>query len=68
MQKELTFLGNKVSVQGVSRMEEKVIAVQDWPVPKNASEVRSVLLPLLHCHVLDCGCTSKSADMQECAI
>lgn len=43
MRKELTFLGHKVSAQGVSTVEDKVIAVRDWPVPKNVSEVRSFL-------------------------
>lgn len=43
LQKDLTFLGHKVSGQGVSTEGKKVTAVRDWPVPKNASEVHSFL-------------------------
>lgn len=32
-----------MSGQGVSTEEKKVTVVRDWPVPKNASEVRSFL-------------------------
>lgn len=37
------FLCHKVSAQQVITVEEVVIAVQDWPVPKNVSKVRSFL-------------------------
>lgn len=73
MWKELTFLGHKVGAQGVSTVEDKVIAVRDWPVPKNVLDMLSflglgfLLLPL-HCQVLNCGCIAKPADMQGCAV
>ncbi|XP_057985306.1 uncharacterized protein LOC131170264 [Hevea brasiliensis] len=35
------FLGYVVSSRGVEVDEQKVIAIRDWPTPKNASEVRS---------------------------
>ena len=37
----VVFLGYMVSSQGISVDEEKVKAIQDWPTPKNVSEVRS---------------------------
>ncbi|KAJ9536652.1 hypothetical protein OSB04_un000201 [Centaurea solstitialis] len=37
----VVFLGYVVSSQGISVDEEKVKAIQDWPTPKNVSEVRS---------------------------
>ena len=38
---EVVFLGIIVSSKGVQVDEEKVKANRDWPIPKNASEVRS---------------------------
>ncbi|XP_071914051.1 uncharacterized protein [Coffea arabica] len=38
---ELVFLGYKVSAQGIRVDESKVQAINDWPVPKTMSEVRS---------------------------
>jgi len=38
---EVVFLGFVVSSKGVKVDEEKVKAIRDWPIPKNASEVRS---------------------------
>ncbi|KAK2450150.1 hypothetical protein QL285_009284 [Trifolium repens] len=37
----VVFLGFVISSKGVSVDEEKVKAIREWPVPKNASEVRS---------------------------
>lgn len=39
--KEVLFLGYKVSGDGVQTDPEKVAEVQKWPVPIDASEVRS---------------------------
>src|SRR5256886_8914200 len=38
---KLVFLGFVVSAQGIQVDEEKIHAIQDWPSPKNISEVRS---------------------------
>ncbi|RDY12527.1 Retrovirus-related Pol polyprotein from transposon 17.6, partial [Mucuna pruriens] len=38
---EVTFLGFVVSYHGVKVDEEKVKAIQDWPIPKIMGEVRS---------------------------
>nr|XP_027076021.1 uncharacterized protein LOC113699863 [Coffea arabica] len=38
---ELIFLGYKVSAQGIRVDESKVQAINEWPVPKTMSEVRS---------------------------
>jgi len=37
----LIFLGFVVSSQGIHVDEEKIRAIQDWPVPKSATEMRS---------------------------
>ncbi|CAG2229314.1 Retrovirus-related Pol polyprotein from transposon 17.6,Retrovirus-related Pol polyprotein from transposon 412,Retrovirus-related Pol polyprotein from transposon 297 [Mytilus edulis] len=43
LQKEVTFLGHKVSHEGKSTDDEKIKAVQDWPTPKNVKDVRSFI-------------------------
>ncbi|XP_021763806.1 uncharacterized protein LOC110728472 [Chenopodium quinoa] len=40
---EVAFLGHVTSKEGVSVDPAKVQAVQEWPTPKNVSEVRSFL-------------------------
>ncbi|KAF8086993.1 hypothetical protein N665_0605s0001 [Sinapis alba] len=42
-QRSVGFLGHIVSEQGVSVDPEKIRAIQGWPRPKNATEVRSFL-------------------------
>ena len=42
-QKEITFLGHKLSGEGISPLEDKVASVRDWPVPTTYTEVRSFL-------------------------
>ncbi|XP_056843094.1 uncharacterized protein LOC130495672, partial [Raphanus sativus] len=42
-QKSIGFLGHVVSKEGVSVDQEKVKCIQEWPRPKNATEVRSFL-------------------------
>ena len=37
------FLGHVVSKEGIAVDPAKVVAVQDWKVPRNATEVRSFL-------------------------
>ena len=39
----VSFLGHIVSSQGISVDPKKVEAVQDWPVPRSVTEVRSFL-------------------------
>lgn len=39
--KEVLFLGYKVSGKGIQTDPQKVIIISSWPVPMNASEVRS---------------------------
>ena len=38
---EIEFLGHHVGREGLRMMQDKVDAVQRWPVPRNASELRS---------------------------
>ncbi|XP_056860103.1 uncharacterized protein LOC130508557, partial [Raphanus sativus] len=42
-QKSIGFLGHIVSEEGVSVDPEKIKCIQEWPRPKNATEVRSFL-------------------------
>jgi len=37
----VVFLGYVVSSKGIQADKEKVKAIQEWPTPKNVSEVRS---------------------------
>ena len=41
LQKTISFLGHIVSDQGIATDSEKVKAVEEWPTPKNVTEVRS---------------------------
>ena len=41
--KEVSFLGHRVSGEGVTTEEDKVKAVKEWPVPKSVKAVRSFL-------------------------
>lgn len=43
VQQEISFLGFRVSQQGIHTDPEKVSKVRDWPVPTNAKELRSFL-------------------------
>ena len=40
---EVRFLGHVVSKEGIALDPAKVVAVQDWKIPRNATEVRSFL-------------------------
>ncbi|XP_057248158.1 uncharacterized mitochondrial protein AtMg00860-like [Beta vulgaris subsp. vulgaris] len=40
---EVKFLGHVVSKEGISVDPDKIKAVEEWPAPKNVSEVRSFL-------------------------
>ena len=42
---QIVFLGFVVSAKGVQVDYEKVKVVQEWPIPKNLSEVMSFHLP-----------------------
>jgi hypothetical protein len=42
-QHEIEFLGHFVGRDGLRVMPDKVAAVQEWPIPRNASELRSFL-------------------------
>jgi len=42
-QKEVSFLGHRISEDGVSTDDDKTNAVKNWPVPKNVKEVRSFI-------------------------
>ncbi|KAK6310310.1 hypothetical protein J4Q44_G00183650, partial [Coregonus suidteri] len=39
----VTYLGHKITVQGLCPVEDKVRAIKDAPNPKNVSELRSFL-------------------------
>ncbi|MGH7239621.1 MAG: reverse transcriptase/ribonuclease H family protein, partial [Candidatus Saccharimonadales bacterium] len=43
MKEEVEFLGHKISSKGISVLAGKVKAVEEWPQPQNAKEVRSFL-------------------------
>ena len=43
-EKGVRFLGHIVSKQGLAVDPAKVVAVQDWKTPRNATEVRSSLI------------------------
>jgi hypothetical protein len=42
-QKEIHYLGHIISGEGISVDPEKVKAIMEWLVPKNAHEVRSFM-------------------------
>ena len=42
-QKQARFLGHIVSESGVSTDPEKLVAINDWPVPRSAKQVKSFL-------------------------
>jgi hypothetical protein len=42
-QKEIHYLGHIISGEGISVDPEKVKAILEWPVPKNAHEARSFM-------------------------
>ena len=42
-QRSVHFLGHVVSKKGVHTSPDKIQAVVDWPIPKNAKHVRSFL-------------------------
>ena len=42
-QKEIHYLGHIITGEGISVDPEKVKAIMEWPVPKNAHEVRSFM-------------------------
>ena len=42
-QEEVSFLGHRVSAQGVTTEEDKVQAVREWPVPQTVKAVRAFL-------------------------
>jgi len=41
--RSVTFLGHDISEEGVRVNGKKIAAVQEWPVPKDATDVRSFL-------------------------
>ena len=40
---EVTFLGHVVNDEGMHMQENKIKAIQEWPVLKNVDEIRSFL-------------------------
>lgn len=43
MKPEVTYLGHRISKDGIATDPEKISAVKDWPVPKTLKELRSYL-------------------------
>ncbi|KAJ8409298.1 hypothetical protein AAFF_G00234960 [Aldrovandia affinis] len=43
MQQEVTFLGHRLSEQGVATEDGKISAVRDWPVPCSLRQLRAFL-------------------------
>ncbi len=50
LQPSISFLGHIVSAAGLSTDPEKVRAVQEWPTPTSAEEVRSFLGLAVFCY------------------
>jgi hypothetical protein len=42
-QKKIHYLGNIISEEGITVDLEKIRAIEGWPTPRNASEVRSFM-------------------------
>ena len=42
-QKEVTFLGHTISENGVGTSPDKIKAVKNWPIPRNAKEAKSFI-------------------------
>ena len=42
-QKDVEFLGHHIGADGLAVMQDKVKAVEEWPVPRDVSDVRSFL-------------------------
>ena len=42
-QKEITFLGHKISAQGVAMDESKIAEIVNWPAPRNLLQVKQFL-------------------------
>ena len=40
---EVEFLGHHIGANGLSVMQDKILAVRDWPTPCSVSDVRSFL-------------------------
>lgn len=43
MQREVSFLGHRIGADGLRVAPDKISAVQQWPAPRNATDVRSFL-------------------------
>ncbi|KAJ8037468.1 hypothetical protein HOLleu_18285 [Holothuria leucospilota] len=43
LQKEVEYLGHRITPEGISTDPEKIRAIRNWPVPQNLTEVRSFL-------------------------
>ncbi|GBG72903.1 hypothetical protein CBR_g12623 [Chara braunii] len=43
VRQELEYLGHFVTPQGISPLSDKIQAVQDWPEPRNVTDIRSFL-------------------------
>ena len=46
----ITYLGHIVSKDGIETEKEKVIAIQEWPIPKTVTKVHSFLGFMNYCH------------------
>jgi len=43
LQRELVFLGHRISAEGITQDENKIQRVRDWPIPRSATRVRAFL-------------------------
>ena len=48
MEPQVTYLGHKVSKEGIQPLDDKVEAITNAPVPKNVSELKSHLGMINH--------------------
>ena len=43
MRREVTFLGHRLGAEGIGTMEDKVRAVEEWPTPRDQSQLKSFI-------------------------
>jgi len=43
LSREVTFLGHRIDSEGIGTVEDKVRAVQEWPIPPSQKELKSFL-------------------------
>ena len=70
-QHRVHFLGHVLTEAGTEVQPEKVAAVQNWPTPRNLTELRSFvgllfILPTVHLWICHHGRPASRTDTEEC--